>query len=111
MMTESSTESLRRRALHLVLEKKFQPGHVAKLLQCTSRTVQQWINEAIDQQLLAPEHVDPFVPVLLDAEPAPEAPTSIPLDILTPTGLTLRLQLPSLRSLADLLHVLEADSC
>ena len=110
-MTESSTDNLRRRALHLVLEKKYQPGHVAKILQCTSRSIQQWINEAIDQQLLARENVDPFVPVLLDAEPASEPPTGIPLDILTPKGLTLRLQLPSLQSLADLLYFLEADPC
>ncbi len=116
-MPESFIDRQRRRALCLVLEKDRTPSQAAKILQCTVRAVKRWIEEYLDHEaVLADTPTDPasFLPVVIDesddgseelvAEP-------IPLDILTRSGLTLRLQLSSVNDVAALLRSLEVDRC
>ena len=104
IMAESYTESLRRRALRLVLEKNLPPGQVAKVLQCTSRAVRQWINEALDQESLHQADPSPFIPVTLDDTP-PTSPTSssvVSVEALSPNGYGVQLQLASLAAVIRL---------
>jgi len=60
---------------------------------------------------LSAEVAPSFASVPLDDEPTVPSPTVIPLDILTPKGLTLRLQLTSLQDVVTLLQSLEAVPC
>ena len=112
----SSEPDLRRRAADLVLHYGKTLAQAARILGCGIPTVQQFVQEHLDRHPpvpapSAPAEVEPsFVPVLLDDESA-SAPSTIPLDILTPNGLTLRLQLSSLHEVATLLHSLEGDRC
>ena len=112
-MAESYTESLRRRALHLVLEKNLQPGQVAKVLQCTSRAVRQWINEALDQESLNRSNPHPFVSLTLDeTPPPPPAPSPIvSVEPVSPNGYSVQVQLGSLAAVIRLLQLLEGDRC
>jgi transposase-like protein len=111
-MTESYTESLRRRAVQLVLVKKLPPGQAAKILQCTSRGVRRWVQEFLDQQPLPDLTVlDPgsFVPVTLTESSSPVL--AIPVRLTTATGQILRFRLASVRDVVDLIQALEVKPC
>ena len=134
-MPESYTDSLRRRAVRLVLEKGLMPGNVAKILRCSSPAVRRWVDEHLDQEFtplpaigtslepVSPNKESavadslpgatgtPFVPVRLEGDAVPMLSAPISLDILTRNGLTLRLQLPSVQDVAALLQSLEGESC
>lgn len=122
-MTETYQELMRRRAARLVLEKQFAPEQAAKILTCSIQAVRKWVAEFLDLQpppTLTPDAA-PFLSVEIvedehvTSETTPEPPpepmpeTTIPIDILTPNGLTLRFQLSSLHDLVALLQSLEVS--
>jgi len=111
-MAESYLDSLRRRAIHLVLVKNMPPHQAAKILQCTSRGVRRFVQEFLDQQPLpAPSAPAPssFVPVTLTDSPRPVG--VIPVRLTTATGLVLRFRLTTVQEIAELVHSLEVKPC
>jgi len=125
----SSAPDLPRRAATLVIEYDKTLGQAARILGYSIPTVRNFVQQYLDRPADVADadnsHVadaddsptagveapPPFVSVLLDDAPPSESPTTIPLDILTPNGLTLRLQLSSLQDVVTLLHSLEVKPC
>jgi transposase-like protein len=111
-MTESHSDSLRRRAVQLVLVKKLPPGQAAKILQCTSRGVRRWVQEYLDQQpppdLNALEQ-SAFVPVTLTESLPPASGISIRLT--TATELVLHFRLANIQDVIELIKALEVKPC
>ncbi len=108
----------RRLAAELVLHFHKTPSQVSRICGCGINVVRQCVAEYVRQGIAPDEHGDdesPFIPVtLVDADepvPSPSAAEPIPLDILAPNGLTLRLQLASLDDVAALLRALEVAPC
>lgn len=111
-MAESYSDSLRRRAVQLVLEKNLTPGQAAKVLQCTIHAVKKWVKEALDQESLP--QTEPFVPVTLEEtaelSSSPVNAKAVSVEPL-PDGYSLRLQLATLSDVIRLLQFLEDDPC
>ena len=108
---------IQRLAVELVLHFHKTPSQASRICGCGISAVQRYVAEYVRQQSHEDgDHLDTgvptsFVPVLLDDESIPVPSTFVPLDILTANGLTLRLQLPSLRDVALLLRELEVETC
>lgn len=103
----------RRLAAELVLHFHKTPSQASRICACSIASVQQCVAEYLRQEKVAATE-PAFVPVaIVDVEESvpPSTVTAIPLDILTPGGLTLRFQLSSVNDVARLLQSLEADRC
>ena len=106
-----------RHAAELVLHYDKTLSQTARILQCTIPAVQKYVQQYLDQQSedaessSSSEAEGAFLSVRLADEPIAKEPISIPLDILTPKGWTLRLQLTSLQDIITLLQSLEVEPC
>ncbi len=97
------SEEVRQRAVSLVLESRTPATQVAREIGCSPFTLHSWVKrhrqqdgQSTDQQ----QEQATFVPVnIIDAK-------SHPVEIITPTGITIRLSDASPRYIAELLHVL-----
>jgi hypothetical protein len=113
-MTFSSPD-LPLRAAKLVLDFQKSPIQAARLLGCSVPALQKALLHYLDEQpqpTNLPKESPPsdFADVRLEEPPVPPI-AAFPLEIMTPSGITLRLQLHSLDDLAALLNSLEVASC
>ena len=113
-MTFSSPD-LPLRAAKLVLDFQKSPIQAARLLGCSVPALQKALLHYLDEQPQPTSFPnDPCLPDFADVrleEPPVTTTTAFPLEIITPSGITLRLQLHSLVELAALLNSLEVASC
>jgi hypothetical protein len=112
----------RRIAAELVVHFHKSTGQTARIFGCSIPAVQQCVADYVRYHAVAsmPSSGDSvFIPVALE-ENAPSdnkqseflsMTTPIPIEIITPGGLTLRLPLTNLDDIAHLLHSIEAKPC
>jgi len=112
----------RRLAAELILYFHKTPSQVSRICGCSIPAVQQHVAAYVRQRSLesmTSSEDSAFVPVVLEEASPPndlpdEAPApspSIPVEIITPGGLTLRLPLATLDDIAHLLHSIEGKPC
>jgi hypothetical protein len=120
-MTPSAPD-WRRAAAELVVHFHKSTGQAARIFGCSISAVQECIAEYIRQHDVASKASsdDPvFIPVALEDDVSSDneqpgfsfTPLPIPVEIVTSSGLTLRLSPVSLDEIAHLIHSLEAKPC
>jgi len=97
---------VRQRAIARVLDAHIAVATVAREVGCSTDTMHRWLREHRQQKssTTVPQEQATFVPIKIVGSPTQ------PIEIVTPTGITIRLPDASPQYLAELLHAL-TPSC